>query len=182
MRALALVAAIALSSVASADTRGSRWIRERGTLEWVTGAASWRTSLGTDPRVPGFEAVVGGGEILIGLDLYSGLGLILTGRFLGGVERGARYLEGLGGLGLQLRVNDWVRLRAGAAAGQALMPDDTAVLVGGFLAASIDLFSLGSGRVAFTLSLRLDIDAMLGATTSLPDQTLALALGLGLRY
>jgi hypothetical protein len=182
MRALALAVALLIASSASGDARSSRWVRERGTLEWVIGAGSWRTSLGADPRVPGFDAIVGGGEILLGLDVYSGLGIIIDGRFLGGVERGARYLEGLGGLGLQLRVNDWVRLRAGAAAGQALMPEDTAVLVGGFLACSIDLFALGPTRAAFTLSVRLDIDAMIGAAKTLPDQSLALALGLGLRY
>jgi len=178
----ALLLALPLSTPAHADTRSARYVRERGTLEWVTGAASWRTSIGNDARVPGFEAVMGGGEIILGLDVYATLGVFVSGRFLGGTERGRRYLEGIGGLGLQLRVNDWVRLRAGAAAGQSLMPDDQAVLVGGFLVASIDLFSLGNGRVAFALSLRLDIDAMVGAATTLPDQTLALALGLGLRY
>src|SRR5687767_10184688 len=109
MRSLALAVALLIAPQAFCDARSSRWVRERGTLEWVIGAGSWRTSLGNDPRVPGFDAIVGGGEILLGLDVYSGLGIIIDGRFLGGVERGVRYLEGLGGLGLQLRVNDWVR-------------------------------------------------------------------------
>jgi hypothetical protein len=177
-----LAALVLLTGLAQAEPRGARWMRDHTTFEWVAGTAAWRTALGGTPRQPGFEAVTGGGELLLGLDLYQGFGLFLSGRFVGGVEAGLRYLEGLGGLGLQLRVNDLVRLRAGAAAGQALMPDDVAVLVGGFLAASIDLFQLGNGRVAFALSLRLDIDAMIGAMRTLPDASLALGLGIGLRY
>jgi hypothetical protein len=191
MRALALV--IALSSVARADTRGTTWLRERGTLEWVTAAGGWRTGLSSDQRVPGFEALAGGTELSAGIELYAGLALILNGRFLGGQARGQQFLDGAGGIGLQLRVSDWVRLRAGAAAGQirAGVPNDlrgpseiTAVTVGGWLAASIDLFVLG-GHLATSISLRLDVDALLAESSTvavLPDQSLALALGLGFRY
>jgi hypothetical protein len=110
-------------------------------------------------------------------------------------------LDGAGGLGLQLRVSDWVRLRGGAAAGQlrAGIPaslrnggpsEIQAITVGGWLAASVDLFALG-GHIATTISLRLDVDGLLGlpapppsggSARVLPDQTLALALGLGFRY
>ena len=137
--------------------------------------------------MPGFDALGGGTELVLGLDVYGPLGVVLTGRFLGGLQRGDEFLEGLGGVGLQLRLSETVRVRAGAAAGQASNKDDVAVLVGGWLAGSVDLFALGGGRLSMALSLRLDVDGLVGATKvgidkRLPDQSLALALGLGLRY
>jgi hypothetical protein len=176
------------SAAASADTRGGRWLRERGSFEWLIGTGGWRTSLGLDPKVPGFDALAGGGEVLLGLDIGSGVGIIASGRVLAGKQGGEVYIEGLAGLGIQVRVSETVRLRAGPAAGQAYLPRDRAVLVGGFLVASIDLFALGSGRLALALSARLDIDAMLAQGRSpteravLPEQSLALAVGLGIRY
>jgi hypothetical protein len=159
------------------------WLRERINLEWVTGAGGWRCSLGTDVRAPGFDAFAGGGEILVGLDVGFGLGLVASGRVLAGAVSGeTTYLEGLGSVGLQLRVGSRVRLRAGAAAGQARWHGDSAVLVGGFLAGSIDLFALGNGRLSTALTVRLDIDDDIGASTYLPDESLAFAVGLGFRY
>ena len=55
-------------------------------------------------------------------------------------------------------------------------------IVGGFVAGSIDVFPLGAGRLSTTVSLRFDVDADVGATTFLPDASVALALGLGVRY
>ena len=84
-------------------------------------------------------------------------------------------------LALQLRLGR-VRLRAGPAAGQAQWRGDRATLVGALVAGSIDLFALGGGRLSTTILVRLDIDADLGATTYLPDSSVALALGVGVRY
>jgi hypothetical protein len=191
---------VLVCATAHADTSGARWLREHGTLEWVAAAGGWRTGLSPasgGERVPGFEALAGGTELTLGLEVYGGLAIILNGRFLGGEERGSggQILDGSGGIGLQLRASDWVRLRAGAAAGQlrSSIPAELraggatelqAITVGGWLAASIDLFALG-GHVASSISLRLDVDAMLNtpaAPVLLPDQTLALSLGLGFRY
>ena len=178
----------ALSASARADTHGSRWLKERGSVEWMIGAGAWRTAFSIDSRVPGFDSVMGGGELTIGLEFYAGLGVIASGRFLGGqrshadASDGGRYLEGMGSLGLQLRVSETVRLRAGAAAGQALTPSENATLVGGFIGASFDLFALGGGRLSMALSVRLDADALLGTQKILPDQTMGLSLGIGIRY
>jgi hypothetical protein len=162
---------------------GAAWLRERINLEWVVGSGAWRSSLGNDVRAPGFDAFAGGGEVLVGLDIGLGLGLVLTGRMLAGaVSSVTTYLEGLGGAGVQLRVGNRVRVRGGVAAGQARFRGDSATLVGGFLAGSIDLFALGGGRLSTALTVRLDLDADIGAQTYLPDQSLALAVGLGFRY
>lgn len=197
-RAAAIAALVACAATASAAPRPGHWLREHGTFEWSIGTGGWRSSLGVDPQVPGFDALGGGGEIFVGLDFGHGLGLVAGGRVVAGKQAEAVYLEGLGSLGLQLRVSELVRLRAGAAAGQArvtpesgadparVRPADAAVLVGGFVMASIDLFSLGAGRLAMALSARLDLDAHVAEARrevrSLPDNSLALAVGLGLRY
>jgi hypothetical protein len=179
----AVVAALVVTAAGSAraETNGALWLRQRGSAEWVVGAASFRSSLGADPRVPGFDTFSGGGELLAGLDFYSGLGIVASGRILAGAQANQPYLEGLGGLALQVRVSDSVRLRIGPAAGRATLDGDATILVGGFLAATIDLFSLGSGRLSTALSVRLDVDAMIGGA-HFPDRSMALALGIGLRY
>jgi hypothetical protein len=181
---LALLLLVTLLPAATAGAApGAAFLRERINLEWVAGAGGWRSSLGTDVRAPGFDAFAGGGELLVGLDIGSGLGLVLSGRILAGAVSGATtYLEGLGGAGLQLRLGSRARIRAGAAAGQARFRGDAAALVGGFLAGSIDLFALGGGRLSTALTVRLDIDGDIGAQTYLPDQSLAFAVGLGFRY
>jgi hypothetical protein len=73
-------------------------------------------------------------------------------------------------------------VRIGPAAGQALWRGDSATLVGGFLAGSVDLFPLGGGRLSTTLALRLDVDAELGSRMYFPDSSVAFAIGLGVRY
>jgi hypothetical protein len=171
---------IGLCGEASAD-RGANWLKDRGSIEWMLGIGGWRTSLGNDARSPGFEALAGGGELLVGLDVVAGVGVFAMGRVLyaGGTTY---YLEGLGGTGLQLRITELVRLRLGAAAGQANLGADRAILVGGFVAGSFDLVNLGAGRLALALSVRLDVDGHVNAGGALPGQSLALALGLGLRF
>ena len=185
MRAVALALVVALVSVgtASADEHGARWLKERTSFEWVTAAGGWRTSIGpsADLRAPGFDALGGGTELVVGLDAWGPLGVIVSGRFLGGLVAGKEFLEGEGAAGLQLRASDRVRVRAGAAVGQLRGGPDSALLAGGFVGGSIELFALGGGRLAVALTARLDVDALVGATASLPSSSLALTLGLGLR-
>jgi hypothetical protein len=162
---------------------GTSWLREHGLVEWLVGTGGWRTALGLDAASPGFDAFGGGGELLAGVELASGLGLFGSGRVIVGVRGQDLYVEGLGGLGLQLRANDRVRVRAGVAAGRATLPDDAGTLVGGFLAGSVDVLPLGAGgRLATALALRLDIDGVLGAGARLPERSLGLAVGVGVRY
>ena len=159
------------------------WLRDRLDVEWVVAAGGWRSAMGaTDARSPGFDALAGGGEFVLGLDVGAGLAVVGDGRVLAGAAGGPHtFFEGLGSLALQLRLGR-VRLRAGPATGVAKFRGDQATLVGGFVATSIDVFPLGPGRLSTTVSLRFDLDSDLGATTFLPDASAALALGLGVRY
>ena len=159
------------------------YLRERIDLEWVVATGGWRSAMGSsDARSPGFDALAGGSELVLGLEVGAGLAIVGDGRFLIGEAGGAHtFLEGLGSLALQLRLGR-VRLRAGPTAGQARWRGDQATLVGGFVAGSIDVLPLGGGRMSTTVALRLDLDADVGAATFLPDASAALALGLGVRY
>ena len=158
------------------------WLRDRLDVEWMVGTGGWRTAVGQDLRAPGFDALAGGGEAVLGLDVGAGLGVVGDGRVLAG-EAGGKYVyfEGLGALALQLRLGR-ARLRAGPAAGEMRWRGDVATLIGGFLGASIDLFPLGAGRLATTVSLRLDVDVDAGTLTYLPDSSVAFAIGVGVRY
>jgi hypothetical protein len=181
-RLLAFAIALAIGFVPGLARAQAAWLRERIDVEWVVGVGGWRASLGDDLRAPGFDALAGGGELVLGLDIGAGLGVVGSGRVLAGsAGGGGTYFEALGGVALQARLGR-ARVRVGPAAGQANWRGDRATLLGGFVAASIDLFALGSGRLSTTVDLRLDIDVDVGARTVLPDQSLALALGLGLRY
>jgi hypothetical protein len=178
MRAgLALLFLVAVGGAASAAERG-HWMRDHFTGEWLVGTGAWRTSIGVDTHAPGFDVFGGGGELDLGLEVGSGLGIVASGRVL----TDGTYLEWLGGLGLQMHVSDRVRLRASPAAGQAIVKGDKAVLVGGFVTGSVDLYPFGSGRVASTIALRFDVDGVVGGGKELPDSSIALSLGVGLRY
>ncbi|HZS38813.1 MAG TPA: hypothetical protein VFF06_18400 [Polyangia bacterium] len=179
--ALAMVLAFSVEP-ARAEPRPSHWLRQHSSLEWVIGVAAFRSALGQDAHAPGFDTFAGGGELSAGLDVYSGLGIVANGRVLAGSQAGNHYLEGLADVGLQLRVTESVRLRGGPTAGRCTLGEDSAVMVGGFFAGSIDLFALGPGRLSTTLGVRLDVDSMLGGRSLLPDRSLSFALGLGVRY
>jgi hypothetical protein len=169
-----------VSSLAQAQR--AAWLRERFDVEWVVAAGGLRAAVANDPRAPGFNAVAGGGEIILGFDVGAGLAIVADGRVLAGEAGGpAAFFEALGGLALQLRVGR-ARLRAGSSAGQARWQGDTALLVGGFLASSIDVIPLGGGRLSTTVSLRLDVDGSFGTLERFPNTTMAIALGLGVRY
>jgi hypothetical protein len=97
------------------------------------------------------------------------------------------YVEGLAGLGAQLRVSDWVRLRAGIASGQARLdrnnqPTDEVVMLGGFIVASVDLFRLARGRAAAETVLRFDVDGHLVQGTTFPRESISLSGGAGFRF
>jgi hypothetical protein len=178
---LAIVLALLLVG-SLAHAQRAAWLRERIDVEWIVGAGGWRAAVGTDARAPGFDAIAGGGEFVIGLDVGAGLAVVGDGRVLAGEAGGTRtYFEALGGVALQLRLAR-VRVRIGPAAGQALWRGDSATLVGGFLAGSVDLFPLGGGRLSTTLALRLDVDADIGSRMYFPDSSVAFAIGLGVRY
>jgi hypothetical protein len=188
MKRFALVAFLLL--VPSLARAQAAWLRERLDVEWVVATGGWRSAMGaTDARSPGFDALAGGGEFVLGLDVGAGLAVVGDGRVLAGeagstatAGGGSRtFFEGVGGLALQLRLGR-VRLRAGPAAGQTKWRGDQATLVGGFVGTSIDVFPLGGGRLSTTFMLRLDLDADVGAATVLPDASAAVALGLGVRY
>jgi hypothetical protein len=177
-----VVAALLLLAPSVAQAQAA-WLRERIDVEWVVATGGWRSAMGSsDARSPGFDALAGGGEFVLGLDVGAGLAIVGDGRVLAGEAGGTHtFFEALGSLALQLRLGR-VRLRAGPTAGQARWRGDQATLVGGFVAGSIDVFPLGNGRLSTTVSLRLDMDADVGAATFLPDASAALALGLGVRY
>jgi hypothetical protein len=179
----ALAVALLLLLAPALARAQAAWLRERIDAEWVVGVGGWRTSLGDDLRAPGFDAIAGGGELVLGLDIGAGLGIIGSGRVLAGKagDSTTTYFEALGGVALQARLGR-ARVRVGPAAGMVTWNGDSATLVGGFLAGSIDLFALGGGRLSTTLDLRMDLDFDVGARTTLPSQSMALALGLGLRY
>jgi hypothetical protein len=178
---LAVVAGLLLVG-SLAHAQRVAWLRERIDVEWVVAAGGLRAAVASDPRSPGFNAVAGGGELVLGFDVGSGLAIVGSGRILAGEAGGpATFFEALGGVALQLRVGR-VRLRAGPAAGQARWRGDTSTLVGGFIASSVDVIPLGGGRLSTTISLRLDLDVELGDNVYLPDASMALALGLGVRY
>jgi hypothetical protein len=178
MKMIAIVCAIAFTvSPAFAAERGT-WLRDHFTGEVLVGAAGWRTTIGVDTNAPGFNTVGGGGELNLGLEVGSGFAIFVSGRVLAG----GGYLEGVAGLGVQLRLSDRVRLRAGPAAGQLLVDGLTAVIVGGYLAGSIDLIPFGRGRVAFSIAVRFDVDGLVAGSPRLPDTSMALSAGIGLRY
>lgn len=158
------------------------WLRDRLGFEWVVGAGGWRAAVGQDLRAPGFDALAGGGELVLGLDVGAGLAVVADGRVLAGRADGqALYLEGLGGVALQLRLGR-ARLRAGPAAGQLWLGPARSTLIGGFLGASIDLFPLGAGRLSTALTARLDVDVDTGRAPVVPDTSVGFSLGLGVRY
>jgi len=171
----------------AAETKKRPFILDRGSVELLIAQGGWRSGLSPDELNPGFSVLGGGGEVVLGLDVVPGIGIIVSGKVLAGPRLDGVYVEGLGGLGAQLRLSDWVRVRLGIAAGQARLDrdglaTDRAVLLGGFLAASVDLFRLAHDRAAVEIALRLDVDGHLDAGRTFPRESLSLALALGVRF
>jgi hypothetical protein len=183
MRLAAFALLLFAAAPARADTRAAAWVRERGIVEWMIAAGGWRIVVGDDRQAPGFQSVSGGTDLTLGLTLKGPVGVVMNGRMMIGVEgeEGRVILEGLGGLALDVRASDSVHLRVGAAAGEVRVDVARAVLVGAFLATTIDVVPLGR-RTALVIHARLDYDALLGATSELPRHSFALTAGTGLRY
>ncbi len=185
--ALAVALCAALSGArAGAAARSTRpFILDRGFVEWVLGFGGWRSGISPDQVNPGFSVFGGGSDLNLGLDLRPGVGLFASGRVLAGPRLAGVYVEGMAGLGVQLRVNDWVRLRAGIASGQARLdrstqPTDTAILLGGFVVASVDLVRFG--RASACGMLRFDVDGHLVAGATFARESIALSAGAGFRF
>jgi hypothetical protein len=179
MRAFALALVLGLGlGVGSAGALEVRLSAE------VTGGPGWRVAAGQDPRAPGFNAVTGGADALLGIALGNIAGLVVGGRVRGGSEGDDSYLEVTGDLGAQLHIGDRVRARVGGNAGRAWIRGSaiSAPLVGGWTALSFDLVSLANGRVAVALSVRLDVGAFPGGGERFPEATVQLCGGLGGRY
>src|SRR4051812_8579262 len=144
MRFLALI--VLFSGTAGAAERG-HWLRDHFTGELFVGSGGWRSSISSSDHAPGFDELGGGAELLLGFEVGSGFAIVGSGRVLASGD----YLEGLAGLVLQLHLGDRVRIRLSPAAGQMTLKGDPGVLIGGFLAGSIDLVPFGGGRVAATI-------------------------------
>ena len=186
LAAVLLLAGLGASPARAAE-RGRSYLLENGSFELVLAAGGWRSSISSDGANPGFSVLGGGGELVVGIDIVPGVGIIASGRVLAAPHLSGVYLEGLGGLGVQVRLSEWVRLRLGIASGllrlarEGLATDST-ILLGGFVAASVDLFHLGRGRAAVETMLRLDVDGHLVTEGIFPAESLALSVGLGFRF
>jgi hypothetical protein len=179
--ALALVLVAALGSAAEAGPTNS-WLRDHVAAE-ATGVVGWRSAIGLDPSAPGFEGLGAGVDALLGVEIAGGVGVAASGHLVYGAAGTHPYNELVMGLGVQLRLKERLRASAGLASGQLTRSDQTAVLLGGFLMANIDLLPLSGGRFGIALTLRLDGDYDLGAHSGvLPIGSMALCSGIGLRY
>jgi hypothetical protein len=187
LRAAAIACLSCATALAHAAEPRRPYIIDRGSVEVVLGVGGWRSGMSSSDRNPGFSLLGGGSELVLGIDFVPGVGIVASGRVLAAPRLDGVYVEGLAGLGIQIRLSDWVRLRAGIAGGQARLdrdsrPTDYAILLGGFLVASVDLFRLTRGRAATEAMLRLDIDGHLLAGETFPRQSLALSAGAGFRF
>lgn len=182
LKATIVVALLLCARASQAGDSGVRaWLRDRTVLELI-GQGGFRVSLGAGPHASGFDAALGGGDFLLGINVYGGLSVFTTGRVQGGERNGDSYFEGLGGVGLQAALNARSRLRVAVVSGQALHKDEHTTLVGGFLAASIDLLPIYGERLASAISLRFDLDGAIAPSNNIPDLSMGLSLGLGIRY
>lgn len=187
MSARLAVALLFLALAGNARAEQRLTFLDRASLEWVLGYAGWRTGILPDGVNPGFSVLGGGSELILGVDVVPGVGIIADGRVLAGPRLGGVYVEGTAGIGAQLRVSDAVRLRVGADAGQARLtrkgqPNDYVVIIGGFFAASVDLVHLGRGRAAVEAMLRIDADGHADVGVTFPRQSLSISTGLGFRF
>ena len=194
-----VVAGLGLGAVrpaAAAETVASaaRYLGDHLAFD-VAGVGTWRAAW-TDDRNPGFHLGGGGGEINLGLEFESGLGFLLGGRalFLSHAGRDeslhGMYVDASGHAMGQLRLTDWVRIGLGVSAGRLWRccgaeedADLSATLVGGFLRLGIDILPRNALPRALGLWMRFGIDGTTGTspTTRLPQSSMNIALGLGLR-
>lgn len=191
--ALTLCLGLAMPGHANAAGAG-RFIADHLAFD-IAGAASWRAAW-TDDRNPGFHLAGGGPELNVGLEFDNGIGFLIGGRALflshvgGDVSMTGLYIDASGHLMGQIRVTDWIRIGLGASGGRlwrccndAEDADLSALLFGGFLRLGIDVLPRNALPRALGLWMRVGIDGTAGAplTTRLPQSSMNIAVGLGLR-
>ncbi len=169
------------SGTASAAGTTASWLRDHLVADWLVAVGGWRTGIGADVRAPSFDVLAGGGTLTLGVEIGHSIGVMTEGRVLAGEHAGGSYYEGQAGVGFYARIGSRVRLGVGPAAGAMHAPGQSATIVGGFILGGFDLFDL-RGRLAVILGFQLDVDAMVNASKEIPESTLALTGGLGLRY
>lgn len=193
--ALATLLGLILATPQPAQAAGAgRYIADHLAFD-IAGVGSWRAAW-TDDRNPGFHLAGGGPELNVGLEFDNGFGFLLGGRalFLSHVGDDASmtgmYLDASGHATAQLRLTDWIRIGIGASGGRlwrccgdAEDADLSALLFGGFLRLGIDILPRNALPRALGLWMRIGIDGTTGAsaTTRLPQSSMNIALGLGLR-
>ena len=149
-------------------------------VEGTLGAA-WRTALDATDRNPGFLAILGNADLSLALS-WGGVALVGGARGRVGRAAGDLLSEFTGSIGLELALGERVRARLGADAGEILFRDLHAPLVGGYLAVGFQAATFASGHAAAVLTLRLDLDDIIGNDDRLPNLSTSLAAGVGLRY
>ena len=180
-----LAFAASLLAVTLAAPRGEAappsWLAQHGLLEGSIDAG-WRVAFGNDARNPGFSAVTLGGELLVGLSVGAGFGVLVGGHGRVGSTDGGSYDELAGSLGAVLQVAERVRLLLGGDVGRAWldMPARSSLFAGGWLASTIDVLSLGRG--ALQLCIRLDLVNFIDNIPALPLVSVSFGGGIGARY
>ncbi len=160
----------------------------------ATLGGGWRTSIDANDRNPSFEA---GGlqlEVAIG-PMWGGLSLLGGVRARVGAVAGASdfqsgagaapfvsYAEVSANAGLQVALDDKIRVRVGPDAGYLFVLDHRAPVLGGFLAITFDTVSWKDDRIALILVLRADLQAVLTDDVRLPRNSTSFGAGVGVRY
>ena len=194
LAAVLLAAWLALWSRPAAAAPPTSWLADHIAFD-IAGITGWRAAW-ADERNPGFQILGGGGEINLGLEFDSGLGVLFGGRAMFGPTLGAGggdlYADVTGQLIGQLRVADWVRLGLGASVGRLWhccrsdldTPQTSTLLTGGFARVGFDWLSRNANLVrALSFWLRLGIDGHPnnGADSLLPTTSMNLTISLGFR-
>lgn len=172
-----------------------RFVAQHLTFE-AAAVGTWRTSWAEENN-PGFHLAGGGGEINIGLELDSGLAVLIGGRALFYSHLGqsdqlnGTYIEAAGQAIIQLRISDWVRIGLGATTGElfrccgdGVQTAATSVLLyGGFLRVGVDFLPRQSLPRALSLWMRLGIEGQRpdAEMTLMPSVSMNMAVGLGIR-
>jgi hypothetical protein len=183
-----------VASTALAAPPPPSWLADHIAFD-IAGVTGWRAAW-ADERNPGFQILGGGGEVNLGLEFDSGLGVLVGSRVLFGSTLGAvgeeLYADASGQLIGQLRVADWVRLGLGVSVGRLWrccssdldMPQTSTLVAGGFARVGFDWLSRSATLVrALSFWLRLGVDGHPnnGSDSLLPTSSMNLTLSLGFR-
>lgn len=182
------------SAPALAAPPASSWLADHIAFD-IAGVTGWRAAW-ADERNPGFQILGGGGEVNLGLEFDSGLGVLVGSRVLFGSTLGAvgdeLYADASGQLIGQLRVADWVRLGLGVSVGRLWrccssdldLPQTSTLVAGGFARVGFDWLSRSTTLVrALSFWLRLGVDGHPnnGSDSLLPTTSMNLTISLGFR-